>query len=75
MAVLIIDFLETVQVEGNQSQRLGVAAGAIEFLFESFSEEPAVVETRQRIGHGIELEPLEFVILDENRNTKQTGGR
>ncbi len=75
MAVLVIYFLEAVQVEGNQSQRLAIAPCAIEFFFESFREEPAVVETRQGIGHGIEFQPLQFVILDKDGNTKKTGGR
>src|SRR5467141_4608924 len=75
MAVLIVHFLEAVQVEGNQSQRLAIALRAIEFLFECFREEPTVVETRQGISHGIEFQPLQVVILDEDGNTKKTGGR
>jgi len=72
MAVLVIDFLEAVQVEGNQTQRLAIAARAIEFLVESFGEEPAIVEAGQGIGNGIEFQPLQFFILDEDGNTKKT---
>src|SRR5437870_13460835 len=73
MAVLVIYFLEAVQVDGNQSQRLAVAARSIEFFFECFTEETAAVETSQRIGHGIEFQPLELVILDEDGNTQKAG--
>ena len=75
MAVLVIYFLEAVQVEGNQSQRLAIAPRTIEFLFEYFSKESAVVEPRQGIGHGIEFQPLQLVILDKDGNPKKTGGR
>jgi len=75
MAVLVIYFLEAVQVKGNQSKRLAIAPSAIEFFFKRFSEEPAVMETGQGIGHGIEFQPLQLVILDEDGNTKKTGGR
>jgi len=33
------------------------------------------METGQGIGHGIEFQPLQLVILDEDGNTKKTGGR
>jgi hypothetical protein len=72
MAVLVIDFLEAVQVERYQSQGLAVAARAIEFLIESFCEEPAVVKAGQRVGDGIEFQPLQFFILNEDGNTKKT---
>src|SRR5258708_18873499 len=75
MAVPVIYFFEEVKVECDQAERLAIAPRAIEFLFECFSEEPAVVETRQGIGHGIEFQPLEVVILDEDGNTKKAGGR
>ncbi len=55
MAVLVIYFLEAVQVECDQSERLAIAPRAIEFLLERFGEEPAVVEARQGIGYGIEF--------------------
>jgi len=47
MAVLVIYFLEAVQVKGNQSKRLAIAPSSIEFFFKRFSEEPAVMETGQ----------------------------
>src|SRR5260370_36200625 len=72
MAVLIVYFLEAVQVEGDQSQRLSVAARAIEFFFKRFTEEPAVVEAGQRIRHCIQVQPLELVILNEDGNTTKT---
>src|SRR5713226_10701281 len=75
MAVLVIYFLEAVQVECDQSERLAIASRAIEFLLERFGEEPAVVEARQGISHGIEFQPLQVVILDEDGNTKKTEGR
>src|ERR1700687_2767954 len=75
MAVLVIYFLEAVQVQGNQTQRLAIAPSAIEFFFKCFSKEPAVVETGQGIGHSIEFQSLQLVILDEDGNTKKTGGR
>src|SRR5712691_8550239 len=75
MAVLVIYFLKAVQVEGYQAQRLAIAARAIEFFLKCFREEPAVVETSQGIGHGIEFQPLQLVILDEDGNTKQARGR
>src|SRR5260370_40658809 len=71
MAVLVIYFFEAVQVECDQAERLAIAPRAIEFLFECFSEEPAVVESRQRIGHGIEVQPLGVCLLCECGNTKQ----
>src|SRR5260370_40899893 len=75
MAVLVIYFFEAVQVECDQAERLAIAPRAIEFLFECFSEKPAVVEARQGIGHGIEFHLLEAVILDADGNTKKAGGR
>jgi len=75
MAVLIIYFLEAVQVQGDQAERLAVAARAIEFFLKGFREEPAVVETGQGIGNRVEFQAFEFVILNENGNTEKAGGR
>src|SRR5260370_37019972 len=66
MAVLVIYFFEAVQVECGQAERLAIAPRAIEFLFECFSEEPAGVETPLGIGHGIQIQRLGVVIIDED---------
>src|SRR5260370_24171358 len=72
MGVLVIYFLEAVQVQSNQCQGLNVAPRAIEFFLECLSEESAIVESCQRIGHGTELEFLQVVVLDEDGDAQET---
>ena len=74
MAVLVIHFLEAMEIQDDQAERLAVAARAIQFLFEGFTEKSAVVETRQGIGHRVEFQLLQLVVFDEDGNTKKTGG-
>ena len=58
MAVLVVDFLEAMQIENDEAERLAVTAGAIQFFFEGFAEEPAIVEAGKGIGDGIQLQLL-----------------
>ena len=58
MAVLVVDFLEAMQIENDEAERLAVTAGAIQFFFEGFAEESAVVEAGKGIGDGIQLQLL-----------------
>src|ERR1700722_10147082 len=46
MAVLVVDFLEAVQIENDQAERRAVTTSAINLLFESFAEEAPVVQAR-----------------------------
>jgi hypothetical protein len=74
VTVLVIDFLEAMQIQNNKTERLAVAARAIQFLFEGFAKEPAVVKTRERISDSIQLKLFQFVVFDENRNPEKIGG-
>ncbi len=73
MAVLIVDFLEAMQIKNHETERLAVTAGAIEFFFEGFAKEAPVVKAGEGIGNGVELQLLQFVVLDENGNAEKTG--
>src|SRR5215472_41111 len=73
MAVLVVHFLETMQVQDNQAERMRVAASAIQFFFEGFSKEPAIVKNRQRIGDGIYFKSLEIFMLDDDGHAKEAG--
>ena len=44
--MLVVDFLEAMQVEDDEAERQAVTAGAIKFFFESFAEQAAIVESR-----------------------------
>src|ERR1700674_2096195 len=72
MAMLVIHFLEAVQIEHDETQWLTIAPSAIKFLFECFGEEPSIVEIGEGVGDGVELEFFQVFIFDENRNTKKT---
>src|SRR5271157_3107843 len=74
MAVLVIDFLEAMQIENDQTEWLAVAAGAVQFFFESFTEQAAVVEAGERIGDGVQLQLLQLVVFDEDGNAKKSCG-
>ena len=56
MAVLIVHFLEAMQIQHHQAQRQSVTPGAIEFFFESLAEKPAIIKSRERIGDRIHLQ-------------------
>ena len=51
--MLVIDFLEAMQIENDETERLAVTAGAIQFFFEGFAKQSAVVEAGKGIGDGI----------------------
>src|SRR5262249_46518522 len=55
VAVLVVYLLETVQIKGNQAQRMSITARAVEFLVEGFIEDAAVVQAGERIGDGTAL--------------------
>jgi len=74
MTVLVVDFLEAVQIEDDEAERRAVAVGAVQFLFESFGEEAAVIEAGEGIGDGVELEFLEVVVLDDDGNAEKSCG-
>ena len=59
--MLVVDFLEAVQIENDEAQRRAVAAGAIDFLFKGFAKEAAVVEAGKRIGDSIKLQLFQLV--------------
>jgi hypothetical protein len=75
MAVLVIDFLKAMQIENDQAQRMSVTPCAIQFLFKSFVEEAAVVETSKRIGDRAAMQSLELVVFKNDGNTKHSGRR
>src|SRR5271155_4560776 len=75
MTVLVVDFLEAVQIENDEAERLTIAAGTIEFFFESFAKEAAIVEPGEGIGDGIQLQLLQFVVLYEDGNAEKAGRR
>src|SRR6266436_1620193 len=72
MAMLVIHFLEAVQIQHDETQWLTIAPRAIEFLLECFGEEPSIVEIGEGVGDGVELEFFQVFILDEDRNTKKS---
>src|SRR5690242_3666484 len=75
MTVLVVDFLEAMQIQNNKAERLAVAARAIQFLLEGFTKETPIVETCERIGDSIQLKLFQFVVFDENGDPKKVGGR
>src|ERR1039458_7164185 len=75
MAIAVVHFLELVQVEDNDRELLAIALRAIEFLVEVFVEETAIVEARQRVRRGVDLQLLKFVVFNQNRDAQSTGRR
>ena len=75
MPVLIVHFLEAVQVQDDDAERKTVAAGAIEFLFEGLGKQAAIVEAGERVGDRIDLEFFVLFVFEHNRNANQAGGR
>src|SRR5882672_225603 len=53
---LIVHFLEAVEIQSDEAQRLRVALCAIQFFFKSFTEQAAVVEAGKRIGDRVAFE-------------------
>ena len=74
MTVLVVYFLKAVKIQNDEAERLAVAACAIQFLFERFGEEPAIVKTGERIGDSVELQFFQVVVFDDNRRAKKSGG-
>src|SRR4029077_10919895 len=72
--MLIVHFVEAVQVEDNKTQRRAVAAAAIELFFEGFTEEASVVEAGKGIGNCILLKDLQVVVFNDNRDTEEPCG-
>src|ERR1022692_2403968 len=75
MAIAVVHFLELVQVEYDDRELLPIAFRAIEFLVEVFVEETAIIEARQRVRRGVDLQLLEFVIFNQDRDAQKTGRR
>ena len=75
MAVLVVYFLEAVEIKNHKAQRQTVAARPIELFFERFGKESAVVKTRERISHRADLELLELLVFEDHGNTDQAGAR
>lgn len=75
MAELVVDLLEAVKIECDQTERLRVAFGTVEFLFEGCVEQAAILQARQRVRDGASLDIFEFIALDEQRKLQETRGR
>ncbi len=75
MSVLVVHFLEAVQIQDDDAQWETVAARAIELLLERFRKQTAIVEAGEGIGDGIDLEFLVLVIFEHHGNANQSGGR
>ena len=71
VAEAIIDVLELVQVEDDDGQVLDVALGAVEFLVAVLVEKASIVEAGERVGGGVYLQFLEFVILHEDGHAQK----
>jgi len=50
MAVLVVHFLEAMQIQHYQPERQSITSGSIQFLFKPFTKKSAIVKSRQRIG-------------------------
>ena len=74
MPAAIVHFLQFVRVESREGELLIVALGAIQFLFAVFVKEAAVVKASERVGSGIDLKFLEFLVLHQDRNAKKIRG-
>src|ERR1051326_6214100 len=75
MAVLVIHFLEAMEIESDQAQRMRIAACAVEFLVKRFVKEATIIKTGERIGNGAAVEILECIVFEDNRYLKHSGGR
>ena len=75
MAVLVVDFFETMEIEDDQAELRAVPAAAIELFVKDFAEQAAIVKAGQRIGDRIELECLQFVVFKDDGNAEQSRGR
>ena len=65
VAVLIIDFLELVQVQQQQRHRDAVTVAALAFAPQRLVEVMAVVETGEAVGDRITLDGVERVGFDD----------
>ena len=74
VAVLVVNFLEAMKIEDNDAQRKTIAAGAIQFLFKRFREEPAIVQTGERIRDRVQLNFFQFVVFKNNGYADQSRG-
>ncbi len=63
MAVFVVHFLEPVQIQNDQAERLAVAAGAVKLFFEGFAEKPAIVKAGERVGGGVQFQFFQVVIF------------
>ena len=71
--MLVVDFLETMKIQDNETERRAIAMGAIQFFFKGLAEEAAIVKTSKGIGNSVELQLLQFVVLDDDRNAEEAG--
>jgi len=53
---LIVHFLEAMEIQSDEGQRVRVALRAVQFFVESFTEQAAIVEAGERIGNGVAFE-------------------
>src|SRR3989454_3444667 len=74
MPVLVVHFLKAVQIEYHQRELLAVAPRSCQLFLERFAEEPAIVKTRERIGHGVELQSFQLVVFEHDGNMQQISG-
>src|ERR1700735_266437 len=72
--MLVVHFLQSVEIQDDDGELLGVSFGAVEFLVAVFVEEPPVIEAGKRIGGRVNLKFFEIFILDEYRYAKKTSG-
>ncbi len=74
MAVLIVHFLEAMEVQDDDTEWKSIATGAIEFFLERFCKETAIVEAGERVSDRTDLQLLECSIFHQNRNANEASG-
>src|SRR5690349_8930215 len=67
MTVLVVHFLETVQIQNDQAELLIIAACAIKLLVDRFIEEAAILQAGERVGDRGAMEILELFVFENNR--------
>ncbi len=75
MSVPVVHFLEAMEIQNRDGEMLAVTFRAVQFLVAIFVEEPAVVESGERVGRGVDLEFLEFLVLHHDRDANEIRGR
>src|SRR5207248_9579115 len=75
VTVLVVYLFEAVQVEGDQAERVSIAAGAVEFFVEGLVEKAPIVKASKRVGDRATMKILELVIFENDRDIEHSGGR